>query len=87
MKKTQNMLVWLSKIVWPSIFAHGAAAAGKKVQQSRTPAAADWLDGLIGQGGLLLHSSLSAFCSFMGGVGKKEKTNLGCEQYCCRATC
>ncbi len=42
-----------AKWFWPSIFAHFAGAAGKKAQQSLTPAV-DWLlDSLIGPDGLL----------------------------------
>jgi hypothetical protein len=42
-----------AKWFWPSIFAHFAGAAGKKAQQSLTPAV-DWLlDSLIGTDGLL----------------------------------
>jgi hypothetical protein len=47
MKKSQNMPVWLSKM----IFAQDAEA-GKR-HESLTPAG-DWLDCLIGSGGLVL---------------------------------
>jgi hypothetical protein len=62
---------------WPSIFAQ-FAEAGKKAQQSLTPAV-DWLDSLIGPGEFLLlvsHLFAVPVLDFMGGVGKSEKVNL-----------
>jgi hypothetical protein len=50
MKKRQNMLVWLSKMVFGPAFLHRML---RLVKQSLTPAV-DWLNSLIGPGGLHL---------------------------------
>jgi hypothetical protein len=52
MKKSQNVLVWLSKMVLVQHFWSGCQG-WQQAQQSLTPAV-DWLDGLIGPGGLLI---------------------------------
>jgi hypothetical protein len=51
-KKSQNMLVCLCKIVLAQQFAQDAEA-GKRHSKAFTPAV-DWLDSLIGSGGLLV---------------------------------
>jgi hypothetical protein len=60
-EKTQNMPVWISKMVLAQHFLAEDAETGKKAQQSLTPALLDWLDGLIGPSGLLLLISQSLF--------------------------
>jgi hypothetical protein len=73
-----------SKWFWLSIFAM-FAEVDKKAQQSLTTAV-DWLHSLIGPGGLLFVVPSPSF-SFVGGVGKKQITKLGCEKYFCKVTC
>jgi hypothetical protein len=51
MKKSQNVLVWLS-LVLVEYFWSGCQG-WQQTQQSLTPAV-DWQDGLIGSGGLLI---------------------------------
>ncbi len=51
-RKVETCWFGSAKWLWPSIFLWDAEA-GKKEQQSLTPAV-DWLDSLIGPGGLLL---------------------------------
>ncbi len=74
MKKSQNMLVWLSKLV---LVQHFVAA---KVQQSLTPVV-DWLDGLVGPDGLLLLVCylLQSPFQFCGGSTHGQDVNL--QQY------
>jgi hypothetical protein len=52
MKKSQNMLVWCSKTILNQHFSTGCFFWEKA--QQRLALAADWLDSLIGPGGLLL---------------------------------
>jgi hypothetical protein len=51
MKKSQNMLVWISKMVLAQHFSTGYRG-WQKAQESLTPAV-DWLDSFIGPGRLL----------------------------------
>jgi hypothetical protein len=51
MKKSQNVLVWISKMVLAQHFSRGYWG-WQKAQESLTPAV-DWLDSFIGPGGLL----------------------------------
>jgi hypothetical protein len=53
MKKSQNMLVWLSEIVLTQHFCTRCLLRLAKGSKSPIPAV-DWLDSLIGTGGLLL---------------------------------
>jgi hypothetical protein len=72
---SQNVLVWLSKMVWHNIFAPDAET-GKRHKESLTPAV-DWLDALIGPGGLLLLLSdlLQSQFQFYGWGQNKEIHN------------
>jgi hypothetical protein len=88
MKKSQNELVWLSKMVLAQHFCTGCWG-WQKAQQSLKPAV-NWWDSLIGPGGLLLvvvvsHLLQSHFQFYRWGW-EKVLTTLGCEKYCCRAT-
>jgi hypothetical protein len=51
MKKSENMLIWLSKMVLVRTLLHSLPRQ-VKAQQSLKPAV-DWLDSLIGLGGFL----------------------------------
>jgi hypothetical protein len=72
---SQNVLVWLSKMVWHNIFAPDAET-GKRHRESLTPAV-DWLNALIGPGGLLLLLSdlLQSQFQFYGWGQNKEIHN------------
>jgi hypothetical protein len=66
-KKSQKMLVWLSKMALAQHFCISCRGR-ENVQQSLTPAG-DQLNSLIGPGGLVSTSSPSF--NFVGRVGKK----------------
>jgi hypothetical protein len=51
MKKSQNMPVWLSEMVFGPAFLHRMWRVAKGIVKAPV---VDWLDGLIGPGGLLL---------------------------------
>jgi len=53
MKKSQNMLVWLSKMVFGLAFQHSLLRLGKKAQRKVT-SAVERLDSLIDPGGVML---------------------------------
>jgi hypothetical protein len=94
MKKSQNMSVWLSKMVfWPSIFAL-FAEAGKRCSK----AAVDWLDSLLGPGGLLFvvsHPFAVPVLVLWLGLEKSKQLNLNVRnifagshtEHCWRCSC